>query len=103
MRRLRPVPEPEPIVRFETEPGEQAQFDFAKVKLPWGVRYALVMVLGCSRLLYVEFVPRQTALTVMLGIERAFAVFGGVPRRESSRWNPSCVRCCGNSRLTSLR
>jgi transposase len=80
VRRLRPVPEPEPMVRFETAPGEQAQFDFATVKLPWGVRYALVMVLGFSRLLYVEFVLRQTALAVMRGMERAFAAFGGVPR-----------------------
>ena len=80
VRRLRPAPSPEPVVRFETAPGEQAQFDFATVKLPWGVRYALVMVLGFSRLLYVEFVLRQTALSVMLGMERAFAAFGGVPR-----------------------
>lgn len=67
-------------MRFETAPGEQAQFDFATVKVPWGVRYALVMVLGYSRRLYVEFVLRQTALRVMLGMERAFAAFGGVPR-----------------------
>lgn len=80
VRRLRPVREAEPIVRFETAPGEQAQFDFATVKLPWGTRYALVMVLGYSRLLHVEFVPRQTALTVMLGMERAFTAFGGVPQ-----------------------
>lgn len=80
VRRLRPPRVPEPVVRFETAPGEQAQFDFATVKLPWGVRYALVMVLGFSRLLYVEFVLRQTALAVMLGIERAFAAYGGVPQ-----------------------
>ena len=80
VRRLRPAPAPEAVVRFETAPGEQAQFDFATVKLPWGVRYALVMVLGYSRLLHVEFVLRQTALAVMLGMERAFAAFGGVPQ-----------------------
>ncbi|MBC7843256.1 MAG: DDE-type integrase/transposase/recombinase, partial [Gemmatimonadaceae bacterium] len=67
-------------VRGETAPGQQAQFDFATVKLPSGVRYALDMVLGFSRLLYVEFVLRQTALSVMLGMERAFAAFGGMPR-----------------------
>ena len=78
VRHVRPVVPPEAVIRFETAPGEQAQFDFATVKLPWGVRYALVMVLGYSRLLYVEFVLRQTALTVMLGLERAFAAFGGV-------------------------
>jgi transposase len=40
----------------------------------------VLVVLGYSRVLYVEFVTRQTALTVMLGLERAFAAFGGVPR-----------------------
>jgi transposase len=78
--RVRPRPAPEPVVRFETAPGEQAQFDFAAVRLPWGQRFALMVVLGYSRLLHVEFVARQTALTVMLGLERAFAAFGGVPR-----------------------
>jgi len=77
---VRPRPEPEPLVRFETAPGEQAQVDFATVTLPWGRRYALVVVLGYSRLLYVEFVARQTAVTLWCGLERAFAAFGGVPR-----------------------
>ena len=77
---LRPPAAPAPVVRFETEPGEQAQVDFATVRLPWGVRYALMVVLGYSRLLSVEFVARQTALTVMLGLERAFTAFGGVTR-----------------------
>jgi transposase len=77
---VRPRPEPEPLVRFETAPGVQAQFDFAEVRFPWGKRHALLVVLGYSRLLYVEFVPRQTALAVMHGLERAFAAFGGVPQ-----------------------
>lgn len=80
VQRIRPRPEPEPVVRFETPPGLQAQFDFAEVKFPWGKRWALLVVLGYSRLLYVELVARQTALTVMLGLERAFQTFGGVPR-----------------------
>jgi transposase len=77
---VRPRPEPEPVVRFETAPGVQAQFDFAEVRFPWGKRWMLLVVLGYSRYLYLEFVPRQTALTVMLGLERAFAFFGGVPQ-----------------------
>lgn len=77
---VRPRPQPEPVIRFETAPGEQAQFDFAEVRLPWGKRFALLVVLGYSRYLALEFVPRQTALTVMLGLERAFQAFGGVPR-----------------------
>ncbi len=78
--RVRPRPAPEPVVRFETAPGEQAQFDFAEVRFPWGKRFVLLVVLGYSRLLYAEFVTRQTALTVMLGLERAFQAFGGVPQ-----------------------
>lgn len=78
--RIRPRPAPEPVVRFETAPGVQAQFDFAEVRFPWGKRWALLVVLGYSRLLYVEFVARQTALTVMLGLEHAFEAFGGVPQ-----------------------
>jgi transposase len=77
---VRPRPAPEPVVRFETPPGQQAQFDFAEIRFSWGKRFALLVVLGYSRVLYVEFVARQTALTVMLGLERAFAAFGGVPR-----------------------
>ncbi len=77
--KIRPRPEPEPIVRFETAPGLQAQCDFAELKLPWGKRYAFLVVLGYSRLLCIDIVARQTALTVMLGLERAFAMFGGVP------------------------
>ena len=76
---IRPRPEPEPVVRFETAPGQQAQFDFADVRFPWGKRFAVLVVLGYSRVLHVEFVARQTALSVMLGLERAFAAFGGVP------------------------
>lgn len=41
---VRPRAEPEPVVRFQTAPGLQAQFDFAEVRLPWGKRYALETV-----------------------------------------------------------
>ena len=34
VRRVRPVPAPEPIVRFETPPGHQGQVDFAEFRLP---------------------------------------------------------------------
>jgi hypothetical protein len=51
---IRARPAPEPVVRFETAPGEQAQFDFAEIHFPWGKRFALMVVLGYSRLLYVE-------------------------------------------------
>jgi transposase len=80
VRRVRPVPPPEPVIRFETAPGLQAQVDFATCQLPWGRRYALMLVLGYSRLLWVQFVARQTMRTLMRGLEAAFAFLGGVPR-----------------------
>ena len=80
VRQTRPVPPAEPVVRFETPPGRQAQVDFAEVRFPWGKRFALLVVLGYSRLLWLAFYPRQTMQTVMAGLERAFAFFGGVPR-----------------------
>lgn len=79
VRQVRPRPEPAPIIRFETAPGHQAQVDFAEVKFPWGKRYALLVVLGYSRLLWLAFYPRQTMQVVMRGLEDAFAYFGGVP------------------------
>ena len=77
--RVRPRPEPEPVVRYETAPGHQAQVDFAEFRLPWGKRYALVVVLGYSRLLWLKFYPRQSLATVITGLEEAFACWGGVP------------------------
>ena len=59
VRQVRPRPPAEPVVRFETAPGHQAQVDFANFRFPWGERYALVVVLGYSRLLWVQFYPRQ--------------------------------------------
>ena len=66
-------------MRFETPPGHQAQVDFAKCRFPWGTRFALLIVLGCSRLLWLRFYPRQTMATVIDGLEAAFTYFGGVP------------------------
>jgi transposase len=67
------------VVRFETAPGKQAQVDFAEFRLPWGKRFALLVVLGPSRLLWMRFYPCQTMQTVISGLEDAFAFFGGVP------------------------
>jgi transposase len=78
VRGLRPPPEP--LVRFETVPGHQAQVDFAHCRFPWGVRYALVVVLGHSRLLWVHFYPRQDLQTLLLGLETCFADWGGIPQ-----------------------
>lgn len=80
VRLVRPMPPPEPVIRFETPAGRQAQVDFARFRMPWGVRYALLVVLGYSRLLWCRFYPRQDMATLMDGLEDAFGYFGGVPQ-----------------------
>src|SRR5436190_23477671 len=80
VRRLRPAVPAAPVVRFETPAGRQAQVDFAEFRFPWGKRYALLVVLGYSRLLWCRFAPRQDMRTLLSGLEDAFVAFGGVPR-----------------------
>ena len=67
-------------VRFETPPGYQGQVDFGTFALPWGRRHALLIVLGYSRLLWLQFFPRQTMAVLIRGLEAAFTSFGGVPQ-----------------------
>lgn len=80
VRSIRPRPAPEPIVRFETPPAHQAQVDFAEFRFPWGKRYALLVVLGYSRMLWFRFFARQDMRTLFTGLEEAFHFFGGLPR-----------------------
>jgi transposase len=80
VRQVRPAVPPAPVIRFETPAGRQAQVDFARFRFPWGVRYALLVVLGYSRLLWCRFYPRQDMRTLIGGLEDAFGYFGGVPQ-----------------------
>jgi transposase len=77
-RTVRPRPAPEPPNRFETPPGKQGQVDFGEFRFPWGKRYALVVVLGYSRLLWLRFFKRQDMRSLFRGLEEAFHAFGGV-------------------------
>jgi transposase len=79
VRQVRPKPPADPVVRFETPAGLQGQVDFAEFRLPWGKRFALLVVLGYSRLLWLQFYSRQTMAVLMRGLEEAFSAFGGVP------------------------
>jgi transposase len=80
VQRVRPLPAAEPVIRFETPAGRQAQVDFARFRFAWGVRYALLVVLGYSRLLWCRFYSRQDMATLIDGLEDAFFYFGGVPQ-----------------------
>ena len=72
-------------VRFETEPGEQAQVDWAHFGfiMHHGCRrrlYAFLMMLGWSRSLYLEFTVSADAAWWLRCHMHAFHYFGGVPR-----------------------
>lgn len=77
VRHVRPRRPDEPVVRFETPPGKQAQVDFGKFRLPWGMRNCLLVVLGYSRALWLTFYRRQDLRTLFVGLESAFQFFGG--------------------------
>jgi len=71
-------------IRFETEPGLQAQVDWADFKIvesdgSQSTRYAFVMVLGYSRALYVEFVDDCTLQSFMNCHINAFKYLQGIP------------------------
>ena len=72
------------VVRFETEPGRQAQVDWKEAGV-WklgGVPmklYAFVMILGYSRRPYVRFTTSMKSPVLLACHVRAFEAFGGVP------------------------
>ena len=76
--------------RSETSPGHQGQVDFAQFRLPWGQRHALIVVLGYSRLMWLQYYERQTMAVLMRGLESAFHFFQGVP----SELGRACPRNC---------
>lgn len=81
MRSLKPVQMPDPVVRFETEKGEQLQVDWVEFRKGSAPLHAFCATLGYSRASYVEFVSNMKVETLIACHEHAFAAFGGVPRR----------------------
>lgn len=78
---LKPVAPPDPVVRFETPPGEQAQVDWVEFRKGPQPLFAFCMTLGYSRFSHVEFVDNMRVATLIACHERAFAALGGVPRQ----------------------
>lgn len=76
---LVPAPAPEPVVRFETEPGRQMQADWATVSFGSAKLKVFIATLGWSRMAYVEFCDNEQVETLIGCHERAFLAFGGVP------------------------
>lgn len=72
-----------PEVRFETKPGVQAQVDWADCIYvdPDGDMkrvYCFSMILGYSRMRYIEFTRSKDLITFLLCHQNAFWFFGGV-------------------------
>jgi transposase len=80
LARLRPAFPPEPVVRFETEPGQQMQVDWAVMRRGADPLSVFVAVLGHSRAAYAEFVTDERLERLLACHEAAFGFFGGTPR-----------------------
>jgi transposase len=74
----------QPVVRYETKPGEQLQFDWGEFlyerdgtahKL-----YGFSAVLGYSRMRFVQFAKRCDTPSLIRGLMRACEYFGGLPQ-----------------------
>ena len=71
-------------IRFETEPGQQAQVDWKEAGL-WNIEgvatkvYAFVMLLGYSRRPFVWFTTSMKSPVLLACHVKAFEAFGGVP------------------------
>src|SRR3974377_1718403 len=70
----------DPLIRFETEPGQQMQVDWAVIGRGRDRLSVFVATLGWSRASYVEFCNDEKVETLILAHEHAFAAFGGIPR-----------------------
>ena len=81
LRTLEPMRAADPVVRFETAPGEQLQVDWVEFRKGVSPLYAFCATLGFIRASYVEFVSDMKVQTLVACHERAFEAFGGVPRR----------------------
>ena len=70
----------DPVVRFETAPGEQMQADFTVIRRGRDPLLAFVATLGYSRATWVRFTTGEEAATLCECVREALQFFGGSPR-----------------------
>lgn len=70
----------DPVVRFETAPGEQLQVDFTTIRRGKRPLKAFVATLGYSRASFVRFTEAEKQEDWLDGIDAALRYFGGTPK-----------------------
>ncbi len=81
MHGLKPALAVDPVIRFETAPGEQMQVDWVEFRKGKNPLYAFCATLGFSRVSFVEFVTDMKVETLIACHQHAFEAFGGVSQR----------------------
>jgi transposase len=73
-----------PVMRYETKPGEQMQYDWGEVHYEQQGKdhklYGFTAALGYSRMRFVTFVKRCDTPTMIGCMMAAFEYFGGLPK-----------------------
>src|SRR5258707_5493973 len=73
-----------PVIRYETKPGEQLQFDWGEFVYEQDGHtrklFGFTAVLSYSRLRFVTFVKRTDAPTLIRCLQASFEAFGGLPK-----------------------